>query len=370
MNIQAAVTHEEGGAFEIEEVSLEEPQADEVLVRVVGAGVCHTDMIVRDQMYPTPLPAVLGHEGSGVVEKVGADVTRVEPGDHVVMSFDYDTTCPSCRDGHPAYCSEFFAHNFGGSRPHDETSPISQDGERVSGRFFGQSSFATHSIATERNVVPVDEDVPLELLGPLGCGIQTGAGGVINTLDPQAGSSIAVFGAGSVGLSAVMAAGIKGCTEILSVDLKPNRLEKASELGATATVNPEEVDDVVEAVREASDGGVDYALETTGVPAVAEQATETLAQRGTLGIIGAPALGTEASYDVNNLILGGRSITGIVEGDSDPQQFIPDLVELYRQGKFPFDELVTYYDFEDIERAVEDSESGDTIKPVLRMSDA
>lgn len=370
MDIQAAVMREEGGSFEIESVRLEEPQSEEVLIRVVGSGVCHTDMIVRDQMYPTPLPAVLGHEGSGVVEAVGSDVTRVEPGDHVVMSFDYDGTCPSCRDGHPAFCSEFFAHNFGGARPHDQTSPLSRDGETISGRFFGQSSFATHSIATERNVVPVEDDVPLELLGPLGCGIQTGAGGVINSLDPQAGSSIAIFGAGSVGLSAVMAAGIKGCTEIVSIDLKPNRLEKASELGATATVNPDEVDDVVETVREVAGGGADYALETTGVSAVAEQATETLAQRGTLGIIGAPALGTEAGYDVNNLILGGRSITGIVEGDSDPQQFIPDLVELYRQGKFPFDELVTYYDFEDIEQAVEDSESGDTIKPVLRMSDA
>lgn len=362
--------HEEGGAFEIEDVSLEDPQSDEVLVRIVGAGVCHTDMIVRDQMYPTPLPAVLGHEGSGVVEEVGSNVTNVEPGDHVVLSFDYDDTCTSCRDGHPAFCEAFFAHNFGGVRPHDESSPLSQDGERISGRFFGQSSFATYAIATERNVVPVEDDVPLELLGPLGCGIQTGAGGVINSLNPQAGSSIAVFGAGSVGLSAVMAAGIKSCTEIISIDLKENRLEKADELGATATVNPEEVDDVVEAVRELSDGGVDYALETTGVPAVAEQAVETLTQRGTLGVIGAPALGTEAGYDVNNLILNGRSITGIVEGDSDPQQFIPDLVELYRQGKFPFDELVTYYDFEDIEQAVEDSEEGDTIKPVLRMSDA
>ncbi|QLG63889.1 NAD(P)-dependent alcohol dehydrogenase [Halorarum salinum] len=369
MEIEAAVVREEGGPFGIETVELEDPRAEEVLVRVVGAGVCHTDMIVRDQMYPTPLPAVLGHEGSGVVEAVGEDVTDVAPGDRVVLSFDYDGTCRDCRDGHPAYCESFFAHNFGGARPADETSPISQDGEAISGRFFGQSSFATHAVATERNVVPVDDDVPLELLGPLGCGIQTGAGGVINTLDPQAGSSIAVFGAGSVGLSAVMAADLKGCTEIVTVDLKPDRLAKAEELGATATVDPEDAGDVVETVRELTGGGPDYALETTGVPEVAEQAVASLARRGTLGVIGAPALGTEASYDVNDLILNGRTITGIVEGDADPQQFIPDLVELHRQGKFPFDELVTYYDFDEIERAVEDSESGDAIKPVLRMSD-
>lgn len=370
MEIAAAVTKEEGGAFEVEQVELENPQANEVLVRVAGAGICHTDLIVRDQLYPTPLPAVLGHEGSGVVESVGEAVTSVEPGDHVVMSYDFDGTCRSCRDGHPAYCEDFFAHNFGGARPEDGTSPLSMDGESISGRFFGQSSFATHSIATERNVVRVDDDVPLELLGPLGCGVQTGAGGVINSLDPQAGSSIAIFGAGSVGLSSVMAANLKGCTDIIAVDLKDNRLGMAEELGATATVNPDDVEDIVERVQELTGGGPNYALETTGVSAVAEQAVETLTQRGTLGVIGAPALGTKASYDVNNLILNGRTITGIVEGDGVPQQFIPDLIELYRQGKFPFDKLVTYYDFDEIEEAVEDSESGSSIKPVLRFDGA
>ncbi|RDI72648.1 NAD(P)-dependent alcohol dehydrogenase [Halopelagius longus] len=369
MEIEAAVVEEEGGPFDIETVELDDPQANEVVVRVVGAGVCHTDMIVRDQWYPTPLPAVLGHEGSGVVEEVGANVASVEPGDRVVMSFDADGRCPSCRDGHPAYCEHFYEYNFGGARPEDGTSPISRDGEEISGRFFGQSSFATHAVATERNVVPVEDDVPLELLGPLGCGIQTGAGAVINSLDPQAGSSIVVFGAGSVGLSAVMAADIKGCTDVVVVELRENRLEKAAALGATETVNPDDVDDVVETVRQVTDGGVEYALETTGVTDVAEQAVETLTQRGTLGIAGAPPLGAEASFDVNDLILNGRSVTGIVEGDSSPREFIPDLVELYRQGKFPFDELVTYYDFEEIEQAVEDSENGDAIKPVLRVSE-
>ena len=369
MEIEAAVIDEEGGPFTIESVELSEPQANEVLVRIVGAGVCHTDMIVRDQLYPTPLPAVLGHEGSGVVESVGEGVTEVEPGDRVVLSFDYDDECQSCHAGHPAYCEDFFAHNFGGRRPEDGTSPLSRGGEALSGRFFGQSSFATHAIATERNVVVVEDDVPLELLGPLGCGVQTGAGAVINTLDPQAGSSIAVFGAGSVGLSGVMAANLVGCTEIVSIDIKGNRLEKAAELGATATVNPQSVDDAVEAVREVTDGGPDYAVETTGVADVAEQAVDTLTQRGTLAVVGAPALGTRASYDVNDLILNGRSITGVVEGDSNPKEFIPDLIELYRQGKFPFDELVTYYDFEEIQQAVEDSEEGSSIKPVLRVSE-
>lgn len=285
------------------------------------------------------------------------------------MSFDYDDTCTPCRDGHPAYCERAFDYCFGGVRPEDGSSPISLDGEEISGRFFGQSSFATYAIANERNAVPVGDDVPLQMLGPLGCGIQTGAGAVINVLNAQAGSSIAIFGAGGVGSAAIMAANLKGCTDIISIDLEASRLEKALEIGATETVNPNEVDDVVDKIRELT-GGVDYALETTGVPSVAEQATDTLGQFGELGIIGAPKLGTKASYDVNDHILGGRSITGIVQGDSDPQQFIPDLIELYRQGKFPFDELITYYDFEDIEQAVEDAESGETIKPVLRVGDA
>lgn len=369
LEIEAAVTREEGAPFEIEQVELEEPRNDEVLVRVVGVGVCHTDLIVRDQIYPTPLPAVLGHEGAGVVEEVGEDVTNVEPGDHVVMSFDYDDTCTSCRDGHPAYCERAFDYCFGGVRPEDGSSPISLDGDEISGRFFGQSSFATYAIANERNAVPVGDDVPLEMLGPLGCGLQTGAGGVINVLNAQAGSSIAIFGAGGVGSAAVMAANLKGCTDIISVDLEANRLEKALEIGATATVNPNEVDDVVGEIQELTGGGVDYALETTGVPAVAEQATASLTQLGTLGLIGAPSLGSRASFDVNDHILLGRNITGVLQGDSDPQQFIPDLIELYRQGKFPFDEIVTFYDFEDIEQAVADSESGETIKPVLRVGD-
>ncbi|PSQ23344.1 alcohol dehydrogenase [Halobacteriales archaeon QS_8_65_32] len=388
MEIEAAVVREESGPFEIESLELEEPQAGEVLVRIVGAGVCHTDIAVRDQYYPTPLPAVLGHEGSGVVEEVGEGVTKVDPGDRVVLTFDFDTTCPNCKRGQVAYCEDFFAHNFAGRRVTDGSSPIGRatngsdadsaehksvdngDGDEgtISGMFFGQSSFGTHAIATERNVVPVDEDVPLELLGPLGCGIQTGAGGVINTLDPQAGSSIVVFGTGSVGLSAVMAANLKGCTDVIAVDLKPARLAKARDLGATHAIDPEDVEDVGAAIREHLGGGAQYTVETTANPAVLREAVDVLRQTGTCGVIGAPPMGTEVSLDVNT-VLFGRTVTGIIEGSSTPDLFIPDLIDLYRQGKFPFDEIVTYYDFDGIERAVSEHEAGETIKPILRMSE-
>lgn len=252
--MDAAVVHEEDGPFTIETVELEDPQADELLVEVSAVGLCHTDLSVRDQYYPTPLPAVLGHEGSGIVREVGEDVTGIEPGDSVVLSFDYDGTCRNCHEGDVAYCEEFFDYNFAGRRPGDGTSPLSTDGGAVSGRFFGQSSFTSHAIATERNAVVVPDDAPLDLLGPLGCGVQTGAGGVINSLDPQAGSSIVVFGAGSVGLSALLGAKLKGCAETVVVDLQNARLEVAEELGATATIDPEEVEDVAEAVGDSESG--------------------------------------------------------------------------------------------------------------------
>lgn len=369
MEIDAAVVREEGGPFQIETVTLDDPRDDEVRVRIAGTGICHTDLTVRDGNYPPEAPVVLGHEGAGVVESVGERVETVEEGDHVVLTFDYDGTCSNCRRADVAYCESFFEHNFGGERVEDGSSPVSDDGERVNANFFGQSSFATHALAHEENVVPVEdgEDVPLELLGPLGCGVQTGAGAVMNSLDVESGTSLVVFGAGTVGLSAVMAGRVVGATDIVAVDIVEERLDLAEDLGATATIHPESVDDPVETVREVTDGGADYTVESTGVTAVLRQAFESLDKLGTCGVVGAPPLGTEVSLDVNDFVTTGRSLRGVTEGDSYPREFIPTLVDLYRQGRFPFDELVEYYDFEDIEQAVEDSEEGETIKPVVRM---
>ncbi|MDB4893826.1 MAG: S-(Hydroxymethyl)glutathione dehydrogenase, partial [Firmicutes bacterium] len=260
---KAAVVRKAGGPFEVTDVTIEAPRADEVLVRIVAVGMCHTDIVVRDQLYPVPLPAVLGHEGAGVVERVGNDVTKVAPGDHVVLTFAFCGKCDMCQSGHPSYCREFFDRNFGGHRP-DGSTAIRQNGEAVHSHFFGQSSFGTFAIAHERNVVKVRKDVPLELLGPLGCGIQTGAGAVLRALRVPAGGSFVTFGAGAVGLSAVMAARLSGVTTIIAVDTKPNRLELALELGATHTVNGME-ENAVDAVKRITGGqGVQYSLESTG----------------------------------------------------------------------------------------------------------
>ena len=365
MEARAAIVEGKGQEFVLDTVEIEDPRADEILVKIVGTGICHTDLSVRDQYYPTPLPAVLGHEGAGIVERIGSSVKAVQPGDHVVLSFGYCGVCPSCLSGAQPYCPDLFGLNFMGRRP-DGSTPLRRNGKDLNAVFFSQSSFATYAIAKETNCVKVAKDVPLELLGPLGCGIQTGAGTVLNALKPGPGASIAIFGAGSVGLSAVMAAAASGCTTIISVDLQPSRLKLAKELGATHTINAKEKDPLTE-IQALTGGGVDFAADTTAAPKVTRQAVDCVHVRGECAVVGGAPLGTEFSLDMNNMLFG-RKVRGVVEGSSIPQVFIPRLINLYKAGKFPFDRLVTYYDFDDINRAVKETEKdGTAIKAVLKM---
>jgi aryl-alcohol dehydrogenase len=366
VNIQAAVTESKGAPFEVQEIELGELRPDEVLVKVAAAGICHTDLIIRDQWYPVPLPAVLGHEGAGVVERVGAAVSKVREGDRVAMSYGSCGDCPKCVSGRPSNCHDFFGRNFASTRP-DGSTALSRGGEVIHSHFFGQSSFASHAMATERNVTRLDADVPLDIVAPFGCGIQTGAGAVLNCFRPQAGTTIAVFGTGTVGLAAIMAARIAGCTTIIGVDLRPARLELALELGATHVVDAGERD-AQEAVKEIAGGiGVDFSIESTGSPQVLRQAVYSTGPGGTCGLIGAPPFGTEVSLDMNEILTAGRTLRGIVEGDSVPDVFLPRLIELWRQGRFPIDRIMTHYDFDEIDRAARDAEEGLVIKPVLRM---
>ena len=367
-DITAAVTREKGSDFVLEQAKIRAPKADEVLVKVVATGMCHTDMIVRDQDYPVPLPLVLGHEGAGIVEKVGPLVKDIAVGDHVVLSYGYCSKCSSCHSGHEAYCKEFYPRNFGGSDMEGNNAIQDADGNPLNDHFFAQSSFATYALSLESNTIKVSKDAPIELLGPLGCGIQTGAGAVINSLKVRPGTSFVTFGAGAVGLSAVLAAQVAGATTIIAVDVVPSRLELAKELGATHVINSKE-EDVVEKVRDITEGGALFALESTGIPDVLRQGIDSLGTLGTIGVVGAPALGTDAGFDINDLLLGGKSIQGIVEGDSTTKIFIPQLVELYLQGRFAFDKLVKYYDFEDINQAAKDSAEGTTLKPIIRIAD-
>jgi len=362
MKIQAAVTHAQGEDFVLEEVTLGGPKPNEVLVRVVATGVCHTDAVARD-LGVSPYPIVLGHEGSGVVEKVGENVTNLAAGDHVVMSFAHCGQCENCLTGHPTVCSRFNDLNFGG-RMEDGTYRLYQ-GDKALGTFFGQSSFGSYVVAHERNVVKVDKEVDLALLGPLGCGIQTGAGTVLNRLKPEFGTAIAIYGCGAVGLSAVMAAKIAGCQQIFAIDVHDDRLALAKELGATHTLNGKQVE-VVKAIQSASRGGTHYAVETTGVPPVVRQCLHALRPLGQAAIVGVTP---EMNLDVHNdLMAEGKSMIGVIEGDSVPRVFIPKLIEFFKAGKFPFDKLIKFYRFDQISQAFEDSANGTTVKPVLRLS--
>lgn len=364
MKITAAIARAPHQALTIEDLDLDELRPNEVRVRMVASGVCHTDAIVRDQVYPTPLPAVLGHEGAGIVEAVGETVTTVEVGDHVLLSAAYCGRCPRCRSGDMAYCENLFAADFGGRRL-DGSSAFSSGDEVISSHFFGQSSFASYSNVVEESLVKIPADVPLETVAPLGCGIQTGAGSVINEFRPGVGSSLVVLGTGAVGCGAIMAGAVVRCGTIIAVDVHDSRLSMARELGATDTINTKEVDLTEEIIRLTDGHGADYILDTTARPEVIRQAADAVAHRGTFGLVGAAAPGTEASFEIGLSLIKGWTFTTIVQGSSVPQVFIPKLIELWKQGDFPFDKIVRQYPFQDINTGFEDSASGKTIKPVV-----
>ncbi|MPW26458.1 zinc-binding dehydrogenase [Alkalibaculum sp. M08DMB] len=363
MLIKGAVTHNKGDDFVIENIELASPKADEVLVKITACGVCHTDAVARDQLIPVPLAAVLGHEGSGVVVEVGSSVTTIKPGDHVVLSYSSCGYCENCLTGKPYSCLELNKLNFGGVM-NDGTKRLKHGNKELS-TFFGQSSFATYAVANERNVVSVDKDVDLKILGPLGCGFQTGAGTVLNGLKPEFGTSIAVFGCGSVGLTAIMGAKIAGCEKIIAVGGTPARLELAKELGATHIVNRKQVADVVEEIKRITNGGVNYTVETSAVPDIVNQALYALRSLGTCAIVGATG---DVTINIQGALMGeGKSMVGYIEGNSVPQVFIPKLIKYFKKGLFPIDKLVKVYDLEEINVAFEDSHKGITVKPIIKM---
>lgn len=363
--IKAAIAWAPDRPFSIESCELADPRPGEAVVRIVACGICHTDLAVKHQHVPIPLPMVLGHEGAGIVERLGPDMEGFAVGDHVVLSFAACGACPECHDHHPAFCDQFLPLNLAGLRVGG--SGISRDGAPLNGHFFAQSAFASHALAGRANMVRVDKDLPLPLLAPLGCGIQTGMGTVLNSLAPRAGESLAVFGAGSVGLAGVIAGVIAGCSSIIAVDVKPERLELARALGATYAVNGA-AEDAVAAIRAATDGrGAHCSFDTTGVPAVAAQAFRSLRKRGRAAYVAAPPAGTIYGVDAYDLLNSGGSIRGVIEGDAVPAEFIPVMISHFRAGRLPLDKLVTAYPFERINEAVRDTESGAAVKAVLLM---
>lgn len=364
MKIRAAVAWAAGEALSIEELELDDPRDDEILVRVEAVGVCHTDDNARLGRLPVVFPIILGHEGAGVVERVGRSVSRVGPGDRVLFTPDYCGRCEQCALGLTPYCDQLVAVTFTGTRP--DGSPRAHCGGRpVRGSFFGQSSFATHSLVTERNIVPVPADAPLRVLAGLTCGVQTGAGAILNAMPVRPGGRVAIWGAGAVGLAAVMAAAASGADRIVALDRVGHRLALAAELGATHAIDTagRELADVAAEVVAATGAGANVALDTTGNPAVIAAAVESLATHGTASVI--TSSGAPVTVPPGSLLLKGRSLRGSMGGHINPTVFIPRLLELRRQGRFPVDRLVRNYPFAEIRAAMADSAAGATIKPVL-----
>ena len=366
MNIQSAVVTQKGGPITIDNTELAAPNEGEVFGKVRAYGICHTDEVARLGFFPFDFPVVLGHEGAGVVLEVGPGVTDFKEGDAVSFSYGYCGTCEMCRSGRPYACSENRRLNFFG-RQFDGTKRISYKGTEVSS-FFGQSAFATHAVVHQNNLIHVDPDIPLALAAPVGCGIQTGAGTVLNCLRPEADTSLLITGCGAVGLSAIMAAKLTPASKIIACDISDERLAFAKELGATHTVNANKVASVPEAVREITDGlGAHYAADCTGS---GESLRLSLNSVRSFGLCAAVGAAQNITFQVEGELMGvAKRLIGVVEGYSLPQIFIPKLLNYYREGKFPFDKLITYYPFDQIGRAFEDLHTGKAVKAVLTMDD-
>ncbi|NJP65422.1 NAD(P)-dependent alcohol dehydrogenase [Streptomyces spiramenti] len=363
MEFRAAVLRSHDAPFTVEDVTLRaEPGPGEILVRIAGAGLCRTDLGVRRSGGRSPLPAVLGHEGSGVVVGTGGGPdAAIAVGDHVVLSFDSCGRCPHCHGAAPAYCESFPDLNLFGGRK--ETPPLTDAaGAALAPRWFGQSSFAQYALVASRNAVRVDPALPVELLGPLGCGFLTGAGTVLNTFGAGPGDTLTVLGAGAVGLAAVMAATAAGVTTV-AVDRHPGRLDLARRFGALPlAADPGGATALPERIRSLTDGGSHHALDTTASPALINDALRSLRPTGTLALVArlhAPLALEPGTLD------RGRGIRHVCEGDAVPALLIPRLTRLWQAGRFPFDQLIRTYPLADINQAERDCEAGRVVKPVL-----
>jgi aryl-alcohol dehydrogenase len=350
--------------FSIENVTIDAPQAGEILVDIKAVGVCHSDLVMVSGAFGTQFPAVFGHEGAGIVEAVGAGVTKVAVGDKVLLTFASCGECVRCKDDDPSYCVEFTAMNMLCARP-DGSSRVHQHGKDLSANFFGQSSFASKAMASERNVIKLSADADLAALAPLGCGIQTGAGAVMNSLEAKAGQSLVVIGGGSVGLSAVLGGKIAGCSPVILIEPQSYRRDLALSLGADHAIDPM-AGDVVAAIRAFLPGGADLLLDTSGHMPTVTASLGMMANKARLGLVGIPG-SFDAALPVPMIqwITTGGTVRGIVEGDSNPDTFLPQLIAHHAEGRLPFDKFVTTYPFDQINQAIEDAHSGKAIKVVL-----
>jgi aryl-alcohol dehydrogenase len=359
---RVAVVERPGAGFVFTEVEVDGPRADEVLVRIVATGLCHTDISLRDTLPAEMFPRVFGHEGAGVVEEVGDDVTGVEVGDHVVLSLASCGSCARCTAGEVGYCDQTLVLNYLGTRL-DGSTTYTRDGAPVFASFLGQSSLSELAVVHASSCVVVDPALDLTRVAPYGCGFQTGAGAVLNVLRPTERDSVVVYGVGAVGLAAVAAARSTGA-RTFAVDLAPSRLAEAERLGAVP-VDPAGLPSLVDHLKELTGGGATGAVDTTAVPAVIADAARALGVRGRLVVLGLDMTHPEFTLDAVDLLQSGKEVRASVEGDSNPATMIPRLLELAAEGRFPVDPLLATYPFEEIDTAIADVLAGKVVKPVL-----
>ncbi|KAL6828727.1 GroES-like protein [Trichoderma camerunense] len=370
---KAYVVEKKGAPFVLQDILLDEIQSHEVLVEILYTGLCHTDIVVQHGGMPVGgYPAILGHEGVGVVRKVGLGVSNrsLLPGDIVILSFHACQQCRYCREGKLGSCTRMTEVNFiktGRVGPGMNSPASLPDGTPVFAQFFGQSSLSKLMIVPESSVVKAGlclED-NLSCLPSLSCGYLTGAGTVFNALQPKQSDTVAVVGMGAVGFAALMAARALGVAQIIAVDIVDEKLQMATSLGATHTINSSAFQDINEGIRSIFPDGVDMIIEATGIAILAEASVKALAHGGTLALVG--ALPPEADLKINGLdvLTSCKKIVGVIEGSSNPHEMIPRLVELYKQGKFPVDKLSKVYPAEQLDQALEDLKTGKVIKPVL-----
>lgn len=348
----------------VDEVELEEPGYGEVLVELKAAGICHSDLSVVDGSRPRPTPMVLGHEAAGIVRATGPGVTAVQAGDHVVFTFvPMCGRCTYCTSGRPALCDLGNAANArgellrGGRRFHRHGQPVHHH--------LGVSAFAQFTVAAEESLIKIDPDIPFDVAAVFGCAVMTGVGAVVNTARVEPGSSVAVFGLGGVGLAAVMGAVAAGAYPVVAVDVLPDKLERARALGATHTVNARGVD-AVEAVRDLTGGGVDYAIEAAGNADVLAQAYRATRRGGTTVAVGLPHPAAMLSIPAVTVTAEERVIRGSYMGSAVPRRDLPRFLRLFRAGRLPVDRLITHrLGLEEINQGFDRLAAGEAVRQLV-----
>lgn len=372
---QSYVVREAGGPITLETVHYDQVGAREMLVETVAVSVCASDVKAAEGHFFTQPPMVLGHEGAGVVKQVGSKVSAFRPGDKVVLHYSSCGACAMCSSGQNPYCDSMGELNFSRERGHfsgDEDDPSGvvcngADGVPLRSFFFGQSSMGRHALVRDTSAVKVDATrEELRLFAALSCGVQTGAGAVINVCKPSPGSTFAIFGAGAVGMAAALAAGLSAPAQVIVVDTRQEKLDMIPSGFATSTICSagKKKGEVAAEIKARTDGkGVNFAVDCAGLGSVVVEGASALKKRGMVVGVGGGA--AEAPLMVSEMLLGGFDYRGTHQGDAVPSNFIPYLIKLWRAGKFPFDELVHYYKMEELSQVLTDLKHSKVVKPIL-----